>query len=79
MGPYSKHKKNMRTPKILTYNLSPHVTESGFPIPESGKFLLVEPRIQEIYLLADSEILGFGMRNTNQGIWNLTIDCNPES
>ena len=59
----------MRTPKILTYNLSPHVRESGFSIPECGKFLLVESRIREIYLLSDSEILGFRMRNTNQGIW----------
>ena len=51
------------------YNLSPHVRESGFSIPDCGKFLLVESRIREIYLLSDSEILGFRMRNTNQGIW----------
>ena len=37
-------------------------------IPESVKFLLVE-----------SEILGFGIRNTAQGIRDPTIDWNPES
>ena len=37
-------------------------------IPESEKFLLVE-----------SKILGFGIRNTAQGIRNPTIDWNPES
>ena len=36
--------------------------------PESGKFLLVE-----------SGILGFGIRNTAQGIRNPTYDWNPES
>ena len=38
------------------------------PIPESVKFLLVE-----------SEILGFGIRNTAQGIRNVTDDWNSES
>ena len=36
--------------------------------PESGKFLLLE-----------SAILGFGIRNTVQGIWNRTNDWNSES
>ena len=36
--------------------------------PESGKFLLVE-----------SGILGFGIRNSDQGIRNPTNDWNPES
>ena len=44
-------------------------TESGFCIwiPESEKILLVESRI-----------LGFGIRNTAQGIQNSTTDYNPE-
>ena len=37
------------------------VRESGFP--ESGKFLLMEPRIRG-NLLVKSRILGFGVRNT---------------
>ena len=48
---------------------SPHIRESGFRNrPESRKFLLVE-----------SGILGFGIRNTSEGIWNPTNDWNPES
>ena len=48
---------------------SPHIRESGFRNrPESRKFLLVQ-----------SGILGFGIRNTSQGIWNPTKDWNPES
>ena len=38
----------------------------GIRIPESVKFLLVE-----------SEILDFGIRDTAQGIWNPTNDWNP--
>ena len=30
-------------------------------------------------LLAESGILGFGIRNSAQGIWNPTDDWNPES
>ena len=37
-------------------------------IPESGKFLLVE-----------SGIFGFGIRNSAQGIRNPSNDSNPES
>jgi len=37
-------------------------------IPESVKFFLME-----------SDILGFGIRNTAQGIRNPNNDCNPES
>jgi len=56
--------------------LSLHVSESGFWNPrnfcfwnsKSGKILLME-----------SEILGFGIQNTAQGIWNPTNDRNPES
>ena len=40
----------------------------GIRIAESGKFLLVE-----------SGILGFGIRNTAQGIQNPAKDWNPES
>ena len=40
----------------------------GIRIPQSGKLLFVE-----------SEILGFGMRNTAERIRNLTSDWNPES
>ena len=39
----------------------------GIWIPEPGEFLLVE-----------SGILGFGIRNTTQGIQNLTNIWNPE-
>ena len=42
--------------------------DSENQIPESVKFLLIE-----------SDILGFGMRNTAQGIRNPTNDWNPES
>ena len=41
---------------------------NGIQIRESGKFLLVK-----------SKILGFGTRNTAQGIRNLTNDRNAES
>ena len=40
----------------------------GTQIPEAGKFLLIE-----------FEILGFGIRNTAQGIRNPANDWNPES
>ena len=40
----------------------------GIRIPESGKILLME-----------SEILGFGIQNTAQGIRNPTNDWKPES
>lgn len=39
----------------------------GIGIPESGKFSLVE-----------SGVLGFGIRDTGQGIRNPTYDWNPE-
>ena len=45
---------------------------------ESKKFLLVESRIWE-NLLLESEILGFGIRNTAQGIRKPFKDSNPES
>ena len=41
---------------------------NGIRIPECGKFLFME-----------SGILGFGIRNTAQGIRNHTNDCNLES
>ena len=44
------------------------LVESGIRNPESGKFLLLE-----------SEILGFGIRNTAIGIRNPTYDWNLES
>ena len=43
-------------------------TCKGIRIPKSRKFLLVE-----------SGILGFGIRNTAVGIWNPTDNWNPES
>ena len=39
--------------------------------------MLVESRILEIFV--DFGILGFGIRNTNEGIRNLTTDWNLES
>ena len=51
---------------------------SGKQIPKSGKFLFPESVIRKI-LPVESEILGFGFRNTAQGIWNSTDDWNPES
>ena len=47
-------------------------------IVESGKFLLVESRIWEMWVL-DCRILGFGVQNTAQGIWNPTNVWNLES
>ena len=52
---------------------SHHVRESGF-----RKFLLLKPGIRK-FLLLKSGNLGFGIRNTAQGIRNPTNDCNPES
>ena len=57
----------------------PHVREFGFRNPgnvclwnpESGKFCS--------WNIKKSGILGFGMRNTAQGIRNPTNDWNPES
>ena len=46
--------------------------------PESGKILLVVSGIWKI-LLVESGILGFGIRNTAQGIRNPTNDWNPQS
>ena len=43
-----------------------------------GKFLCLESVIRKT-LLVESEILGFGIPNTAQGIRNPTIDWNPES
>ena len=40
--------------------------------------LCLESRFQEIVLM-EYGVLGFGQRNTTQGIRNLTIDWNPES
>ena len=42
----------------------------GIRIPESGKFLLLESGNRENFLVK-SGILGFGIRNTVQEIWNL--------
>ena len=39
----------------------------GLRTPESGKFLLVESRIREVYLV-ESGIPGFGIRDIAQGI-----------
>ena len=50
----------------MCLNILPYVRELEFRNP--GNFLLVE-----------SEILGFGIRNTAQGIRNPTNDWNPES
>ena len=49
----------------------------GIRILESGKLLLVESEIWEI-LRVESGILGFGIRNTAQGIRNPVNDWNPE-
>ena len=64
---------------------SPYIEQlrSSFPAfhqlpPESKKFLLVESRVWE-NLLLESEILGFGIRNTAQGIRKPFKDSNPES
>ena len=64
---------------------SPYIEQwrSSFPafhqLPsEFKKFLLVESRIWE-NLLVESGILGFGIRNTAQGIRKPSKDCNPES
>ena len=50
----------------------------GIWIPECRKFLLVESRIWE-NLLVESGILGFGIRNTAQGIRNPANFLDPES
>ena len=72
-----KKPKSLRNHKIRPgESVSPHVGESGFRSsgnlysqnPESWKFLLVE-----------SGILGFGIRNLALGIRNPTKDWNPES
>ena len=48
---------------VIQYNIVPR-KDSG--IPESGKFLLVEFGVPEVFLV-ESEILGFGIRNIFQG------------
>ena len=66
-GANSKFKK--KSPEYLEKQLSWKVApRKGIRIPESGKILQVE-----------LEILGFGIRNTSQGIRNPTNDWNPES
>ena len=50
----------------------------GTRIPESGKFCLWNQESRKILLL-ESGILGFGIRNSTQEIWNPTSDWNPES
>ena len=50
----------------------------GIRSPESEKFLPGNAEYGKI-LLMESGILGFGIRNTAQRIWNLTKDWNPES
>ena len=42
----------------------------GIRIPKSGKFLLTECEIWENFTYLESEILGFGIQNTGQGIRN---------
>ena len=51
---------------------------NGIRIPESKKVLLVGSRIWQNFLV-ESQILGFGIRNTAQGIRNPTNNCNLES
>ena len=61
---------------VSLFYVSPSVRESRFQNPgnlrlwnlESGNILLME-----------SEIGGFGIQNTAQGIWNPTTDWNSES
>lgn len=55
---------------------SVHVRKSGFQNP--GIFFLWNPESGNV-LLVEFGILGFGIRNTVQGIRNPTDDCNPES
>ena len=55
---------------------SVHVRKSGFQNP--GIFCLWNPESGNV-LLVEFGILGFGIRNTVQGIRNPTDDCNPES
>ena len=55
----------------------------GIRIPESGKFFLWNPEnfscgIRQIFLV-ESEILRFGIRNTDQGMRNPPNDWTPES
>ena len=50
----------------------------GTRIPESGKLCLWNQESKKILLL-ESGILGFGIRNSTQEIWNPTSDWNPES
>ena len=57
---------NMDRSSLSRYAL--HVRESLFWNSESGKVLLLE-----------YGILGFGIRNRAQGIWNPTHDWNLES
>ena len=47
----------------------------GIRIPESKRVLLFGSRIRENFLV-ESHILGFGIRNTAQGIRNPTDNCN---
>ena len=65
--------------KKLWKRKNPFALCKGIRIPECKKFLLVESRILE-NLLVESGILGFGIRNTAQGIRNpvsIDKDWNP--
>ena len=52
---------------LRSSSFSPHVGESGFPNP--GNFCLWNPEFGK-FLLLESEILAFGIRNTAQEIRN---------
>ena len=60
----------------LTTYTSPHVWGSGF---QNQRNFVCGIRNQGKSLIVESGILGFGIRNTAQGIRNITNDCNPES
>ena len=55
---------------------SPHVREYGLRNPRNFGWWNPEARKKEF---VKSGILGFGIRNTAQGIRNPSNDCNPES
>ena len=61
---------------IIVLIISPYVGESGFQ--NQGIFCLYESGLREKFVL-ESGILGFGIRNTAQGIRNPTDDWNPKS
>ena len=62
------YKENEIPLSILLYILDVRASSVSHDERESGKFLLVK-----------SGILGFGIRNTAQGIQNPSNDWNPES